>query len=258
MGRLKIRPLKGWRAFIGEVGVIILGVLIALGLGTVAEDIGWSFETRAARKAIGLELGENVAQGLERARTYRCVEKRLDQLAILVDKSAEDSRLPPLGDIATPPLHSWTTGTWESVVNAQTATHFNREELGIYAAAYAYIEGLAATTGEERRAWIRLYPMVGPGRSLGPAEAAELIQAISEARTINRVMSRRGLLLGQMVEAYGLHIDDAYMGEILNKALSDYAICKPIPGNVPPQYGQAPQEYTLERVEQNPMRRIPL
>ena len=26
-----LKPLRGWRAFFGEVGVIVLGVLIALG-----------------------------------------------------------------------------------------------------------------------------------------------------------------------------------------------------------------------------------
>jgi hypothetical protein len=25
------KPLRGWRAFVGEVGVIVLGVLVALG-----------------------------------------------------------------------------------------------------------------------------------------------------------------------------------------------------------------------------------
>jgi len=31
------KPLHGWREFAGEVGIIVLGVLIALGLGQVAQ-----------------------------------------------------------------------------------------------------------------------------------------------------------------------------------------------------------------------------
>ncbi len=31
------RPLHGWRELVGEVGVIVLGVLIALGAGQIVE-----------------------------------------------------------------------------------------------------------------------------------------------------------------------------------------------------------------------------
>jgi hypothetical protein len=33
-----IKPLHGWRAFLGEVGIIVLGVLVALVVGQFAQD----------------------------------------------------------------------------------------------------------------------------------------------------------------------------------------------------------------------------
>jgi hypothetical protein len=35
----QFRPLHGWRVFAGEVGVIVLGVLLALGAQQLAEKI---------------------------------------------------------------------------------------------------------------------------------------------------------------------------------------------------------------------------
>ena len=32
------KPLHGWRAFTGEVGIIVIGVLIALGAEQIVED----------------------------------------------------------------------------------------------------------------------------------------------------------------------------------------------------------------------------
>jgi len=54
------KPLHGWREFAGEVGVIVLGVLIALGLGEVAQ--GWNdrSNTREARDAIRAEIGSDL------------------------------------------------------------------------------------------------------------------------------------------------------------------------------------------------------
>ena len=43
------KPLHGWRAFVGEVGIIVIGVLIALGAQQIAETIHWRFETAQLR-----------------------------------------------------------------------------------------------------------------------------------------------------------------------------------------------------------------
>jgi hypothetical protein len=40
--------LHGWREFAGEVGIIVLGVLIALGLEQVVEELNWHARTRAS------------------------------------------------------------------------------------------------------------------------------------------------------------------------------------------------------------------
>jgi isocitrate dehydrogenase len=46
------KPLHGWREFVGEVGIIVLGVLIALGAEQVAETIHGLVEAKYARQAI--------------------------------------------------------------------------------------------------------------------------------------------------------------------------------------------------------------
>ena len=256
MVSLKLKPLNGWRHFFGEVGIIILGVLVALGLGAIATEIGWRIEARAARKSIGLELGESVGQAIERTRVYPCVERRLDHLAALLDKASSTGRLPPIGDIAMPPSHTWTHGSWDSAVSAQTAAHMGREELIAYVATFEYVAGLGETGLKEFEVWTRLYQLVGPGRALSPAEAADLRLAIGEARITNRRMARRGALLTQMVEAYDLFVDHTYMRGYVDKPLPDYAICQPIHADIPAHYGQAPRQYTLEAVHKAPITRI--
>jgi hypothetical protein len=46
------KPLHGWRAFAGEVGIIVLGVLIALGFEQVAQAIHWRYEAAKAQDAL--------------------------------------------------------------------------------------------------------------------------------------------------------------------------------------------------------------
>jgi hypothetical protein len=51
------KPLHGWRAFAGEVGVIVLGVLIALGAQQLAENLAWRQKVDAALADMNNELG---------------------------------------------------------------------------------------------------------------------------------------------------------------------------------------------------------
>lgn len=54
-GRMHIhlpKPLHGWRAFIGEVGIIVLGVLIALGAEQLVEALHWRAEMNGERQAL--------------------------------------------------------------------------------------------------------------------------------------------------------------------------------------------------------------
>jgi len=55
------KPLHGWREFVGEVGIIVLGVLIALGAEQVIENLHWRNEVNQTREALDAELGHNFA-----------------------------------------------------------------------------------------------------------------------------------------------------------------------------------------------------
>ena len=50
------KPLHGWREFAGEVGIIVIGVLIALGAEQVVETVHGNAEVRQFRGAVSDEL----------------------------------------------------------------------------------------------------------------------------------------------------------------------------------------------------------
>jgi hypothetical protein len=56
-------PLHGWRAFAGEVGIIVVGVLIALGAEQVVQSFTWHRDVRDFRAAVDTELDFNLAAG---------------------------------------------------------------------------------------------------------------------------------------------------------------------------------------------------
>lgn len=252
----KLKPSNGWRPFFNEVGKIVLGVLIALALGAVATEIGWRIEVDRTRDALALELGEMVGQADERIQYAPCVERRLDQLADIVEAAAISGRLPPLGNISLPSFRTYNRGIWDSAVSSQTASHFPREEAGAFVGLNEFVTLLQQTGMRELEVWTRLYGLVGPGRAIAPDDLASLRQALSEARLLHRVMGMAAIRGKQIAVAYSLTYDDATARQYRDKPLSEFGICKPIGTDPPASYGQAPMRNVLQSAAENPITRV--
>lgn len=239
--------------FAREVGSVVLGVLIALGLGAVATEIGWQVEVRNARHAIKIELGELVGQADERVNFAPCVETKLDAIARIIDRAEREGRLPPLGELGNPPWRSWPRGVWDSTVSAQTASHFNRDLLDNYSTAYDFAVLIADRNNREVEAWTRLSVIRGPGRAFSPQEAGMLRQVISEARYLHRMQVMAGMRMKQVADAFGLDYDVATAREYSDRDPRKERICRPVSGRGDPTYGQAPFDNVVERVRANPI-----
>src|SRR4051812_50138195 len=80
------KPLHGWRTFAGEVGVIVLGVLIALGAQQFAEGWDWRQKVDAAVADMNNELGSGDGpEAYERLGLHDCVGAHLDSLRASIE-----------------------------------------------------------------------------------------------------------------------------------------------------------------------------
>lgn len=74
------KPLHGWRAFSGEVGIIVIGVLIALGAEQVVQTFNQRREMRELRAAVDNEIAYGLGTYDARLKQEACVEARLAEL----------------------------------------------------------------------------------------------------------------------------------------------------------------------------------
>src|ERR1700751_6074878 len=74
------KPLHGWREFAGEVGIIVIGVLIALGAEQVVESFHWRHEVGETRKALDAEPARDMAGFDWRWKQRPCGHQRLAEL----------------------------------------------------------------------------------------------------------------------------------------------------------------------------------
>ena len=93
------KPLHGWRAFAGEVGIIVIGVLIALGAGQIVEWVHWRSEQRDTLERLFQESRTNVWL-LRRGREV-----------LREDANAEETFATALTHGGCPPAKQWETVT---------------------------------------------------------------------------------------------------------------------------------------------------
>ena len=95
------KPLHGWRALLGEVGIIVVGVLIALGAGQLVEEVTWRAQVNAGRDALRDEYITILENAAEREMEDECIRGRLASLVHVLD--AGGGTLPPSATSATRP-----------------------------------------------------------------------------------------------------------------------------------------------------------
>jgi hypothetical protein len=95
---IKLNPPNGWRAVAWELGIVTLGVLIALGAQQWAEARSWDAKADLARKALRSELADHHEQAVEWRVVAPCIAAQLDALEQRL--MASTNRLNPA------PLHS--------------------------------------------------------------------------------------------------------------------------------------------------------
>ena len=132
------KPLHGWRAFTGEVGIIVIGVLIALGAEQVVESWQWHEKVAVVRKSLVGELANDRARWEVNMARAPCYLDSIDKL----DRWARDGGT---GDTTTAVsrlsgffwMHS---ANWNLATGSQTLDHFPINEQLAFAALY---DGLA-------------------------------------------------------------------------------------------------------------------
>src|SRR5215210_7867201 len=75
-----LKPMHGWRAVFGEVGIIVLGVLIALAAQQFVSDVHDRSVANETRRDVADELNNGLASVALRSMAEPCIDRRLSEL----------------------------------------------------------------------------------------------------------------------------------------------------------------------------------
>ena len=181
---LKLKPPNGWAAVAWELAIVTLGVLIALGAEQMVQDSHQRSEAREANLAIRGELEQNMAKLRSRSEMRGCVERRLDELQLLIDSAGSGGAVEAPNWVGRPPFWTMQMARWQASSQAGRAAKLPVGDLALYGSMYSYMANVSAAMVEEQYNWARLRSLEKLTR-LTPQMAFALTQTVQEARYIN-------------------------------------------------------------------------
>jgi hypothetical protein len=202
----KPHPIHSWGELLKEVGIIVLGVLIALGAEQSVAALRERHVADEARRNVLAEVQFNLGFIRDRVRNEPCIDRRIDELAALLG-SARDGALDPAPTwIGRPSIDPVLSERWQSATASGRSSLFDPVEQGKFDVMYSLLAQVYAHETQEQMAWTQLRTLETWPGPLGPAARLAFAEALQEAR----------------YEAWDLKLDAAFalkVGETLGIAL---------------------------------------
>lgn len=149
------KPLHGWREFVHEVIIVVIGVMLALAGAELADTLRWRSEAQSFGKAVDHELGRNLGIYEVVMRQRPCVTRRLAEL----ERFLADSRIGKQDRLARPigaPLrYSQYSSVWTNR-GAEVTAHLPGDRRVGYSELYDEFANNDLIRLREREAWQEL------------------------------------------------------------------------------------------------------
>jgi hypothetical protein len=179
------KPLHGWRAFAGEVGVIVLGVLLALGAQQVAESVNDRREAAATRAALNTEIEENLAILELRRLAQPCIDKRLGEIRALVNEWGRTGSFKTPGWVSQATWFAFNTARFDAAQSAGRLALLSSEEQYRFGLVVGSLRQFRDIQLRETDAWSTLRMLQSGPETLSESDRTAVRVALQDASTLN-------------------------------------------------------------------------
>ena len=175
------KPLHGWRAFVGEVGIIVVGVLMALAAEQVVEKMHEKQIAADAREQIRAEIASDIGSLSNRIATESCIHDKLDAIGTFLEAGSAGGVVQAPGWIGRPQIWFMENSRWNAASQAGRAALLPTNEQSEYDDIYGSLQQIGDAETKEQALWAQLRALEGL-HHLSDASAFQMRQALSQAK----------------------------------------------------------------------------
>ena len=194
------RALQGWRKVVGEIAIIVIGILIALGLDQYVQAQQWRQQVEQAEAAFVGELALGAQDAYERLAIQPCLQGRIRELADHLNRDEPRWNALPLKlstkyyrnvlpVVYRPPYSAVFMDAWRNALADQTLNHLSTERAAQFSALYKAREEFGRVQEDELEAAGRLTPLAYD-RPLDAEGRREMLGVVAEIDRANTFLIR--------------------------------------------------------------------
>jgi hypothetical protein len=207
--------------FLREVAIVILGVLIALVAGEVADDFRERERTREIKVSMDRELADYGDILALRVRANSCIMGKLDAIDAMLARGGAKG---PWKDVGRAPYFFTGHGAWNSEASDLLSKHLGAEKLLTYSLLYNSMVQFDTLAQREQDQWTVLQSLRSQDEPITGERRWRLIEAASNARNNARILEAIAEGNLKFVESLGI----ALPNHLSQLDLKSKAICQPL------------------------------
>jgi hypothetical protein len=229
------KALHSWAEVAKEIGVITVGVLIALALEQMLEDREWHRKVQAAETGMRRELfWDNGPQIYQRAAMHPCAVAQLDRIREAVEGGKSRQEIGRLIDGYWVQFVTYDSLAHEAANDSDVAAHMEQEDRNDFDEAYAAIPLMDKTSAQEAADLARLRALKRSGGRLEQYEEAEVLAGVEALRNDDRMMWVSAKTAFDAMHRLGGRLDPKRLKLFMDNARDHYGACvKDLPNGWP-------------------------
>jgi hypothetical protein len=149
------------REFLIEIGTIICGILIALSLELLADQVHQNGIAKETRENVREELARVTTEAHTRRFDQGCINARLSQLQTLINGVVSGSPAPKINWIGRPKRLSLNMPRWDAAAHSGHISLLTSDEQSSYGFLYDILAKISLLQDQEQMAWSRLRVLEG-------------------------------------------------------------------------------------------------
>ncbi|HEY1752251.1 MAG TPA: hypothetical protein VGG29_13395 [Caulobacteraceae bacterium] len=180
------KPLHGLRELAVEIGVIVIGVLIAIAAEQLVEGLGWRHKIHESEQAMRAELvADDGGQAFMRAAIAPCLDRQLQAIGQAVAARKDRAEVARLAHAYSPPTYTWDDQAWQSSVAAGIGPHMGARRTAEWSGVYSGVAILNHLTEQEFSAVSALRALPSSEGPLDDEDARRLTEAAATLERLN-------------------------------------------------------------------------
>jgi hypothetical protein len=199
------RPLNGWRVFVGEVGTILLGVLLALAAQEFVQSLHWKRELKETRQALDAELSRDLAAFHYRMGESPCITARATEIQKWAESFRAGRPLKLKHEIISTPGFAIRTEVWD-IIDGEIASRIPLKERLNYSGLYSGMRGVDNLGTQEGEAWSAIAEYDGATK-LDEADIRKVVLAVKALMENSAVLPAWNTTMSRQARELGLKPD---------------------------------------------------